>query len=101
MGECQAVIAEAVSRFGKVDVLVCCTSQGQFSNDFQYYGSLALTSLGSRHWDRGRACCISTDIEPRARPVRNQLLRPCKFHKSSTASNAETASWPHISSFRH
>ncbi|GAD91525.1 short-chain dehydrogenase, putative [Paecilomyces variotii No. 5] len=27
MGECQAVIAEAVSRFGKVDILVCCTSQ--------------------------------------------------------------------------
>ncbi|KAJ9314974.1 hypothetical protein DTO271D3_4713 [Paecilomyces variotii] len=27
MGECQAVIAETVSRFGKVDILVCCTSQ--------------------------------------------------------------------------
>ncbi|KAL1970292.1 hypothetical protein VTN77DRAFT_5452 [Rasamsonia byssochlamydoides] len=27
MGECQAAVAEAVETFGKIDILVCCTSQ--------------------------------------------------------------------------
>ncbi|KAJ5109874.1 hypothetical protein N7532_002519 [Penicillium argentinense] len=27
MGECQAVVAEAVAAFGRVDILLCCTSQ--------------------------------------------------------------------------
>ncbi|KAL1999304.1 hypothetical protein VTN02DRAFT_4712 [Thermoascus thermophilus] len=27
MGQCQAVVAEAVATFGKMDILVCCTSQ--------------------------------------------------------------------------
>lgn len=27
MGQCQAVIAEAVATFGKIDILLCCTSQ--------------------------------------------------------------------------
>ncbi|XHF96795.1 hypothetical protein AWENTII_000413 [Aspergillus wentii] len=27
MGECQAVLAEAIAAFGKVDILLCCTSQ--------------------------------------------------------------------------
>lgn len=28
MGECQAVVADAVATFGRVDILLCCTSQG-------------------------------------------------------------------------
>lgn len=28
MGECQAVVADAVASFGKVDILLSCTSQG-------------------------------------------------------------------------
>ena len=28
MGECQSVVAEAIAAFGKVDILLCCTSQG-------------------------------------------------------------------------
>ncbi|KAJ5242118.1 uncharacterized protein N7469_000445 [Penicillium citrinum] len=27
MGECQAVVAEAVAAFGRIDILLCCTSQ--------------------------------------------------------------------------
>lgn len=30
MGECQAVVADAVATFGKVDILLSCTSQGVF-----------------------------------------------------------------------
>lgn len=29
MGECQAVVAEAATTFGRVDILLCCTSQGE------------------------------------------------------------------------
>lgn len=29
MGECQAVVAETVAAFGRVDILLCCTSQGR------------------------------------------------------------------------
>lgn len=28
MGECQAVVAETVAAFGRLDILLCCTSQG-------------------------------------------------------------------------
>ena len=28
IGECQAAVAEAVSVFGKIDVLFCCSSEG-------------------------------------------------------------------------
>lgn len=30
MGECQAVVADAIATFGKVDILLCCTSQGMY-----------------------------------------------------------------------
>ncbi|KAJ5936080.1 hypothetical protein N7454_005378 [Penicillium verhagenii] len=33
MGECQAVVAEATATFGRVDLLLCCTSQGDNSKD--------------------------------------------------------------------
>lgn len=29
MGLCQAAIAEAVEVFGRVDILFCCTSEGE------------------------------------------------------------------------
>ncbi|CAG8018960.1 unnamed protein product [Penicillium salamii] len=32
MGECQAVVADAVATFGKVDILLCCTSQSTFQS---------------------------------------------------------------------
>ena len=28
MGQCQAAVAEAVEVFGKLDVLLCCSSEG-------------------------------------------------------------------------
>ena len=30
MGECQAVVADAVATFGRIDILLCCTSQGTY-----------------------------------------------------------------------
>lgn len=29
MGQCQAAVAEAVESFGKLDILLCCSSEGQ------------------------------------------------------------------------
>lgn len=29
MGQCQAAVAEAVEAFGKLDILLCCLSEGQ------------------------------------------------------------------------
>lgn len=31
MSECQAIVAEAITQFGKVDIVVCCSSQGMQS----------------------------------------------------------------------
>jgi hypothetical protein len=31
IGQCQALVAEAVAAFGKVDILLCCTSQSKES----------------------------------------------------------------------
>ena len=28
MGHCQAAVAEAVDTFGKLDILLCCSSEG-------------------------------------------------------------------------
>ena len=28
MGQCQAAVAEAVDTFGKLDILLCCSSEG-------------------------------------------------------------------------
>ena len=35
MGQCQAAVAEAVAAFGKLDILLCCSSEGsvQFYTD--------------------------------------------------------------------
>ena len=37
MGQCQAAVAEAVEAFGKLDILLCCSSEGSalhgFSNE--------------------------------------------------------------------
>lgn len=30
MGQCQAAVAEAVVRFGGIDILLCCSSEGGF-----------------------------------------------------------------------
>lgn len=30
MGQCQAAVAEAVEAFGKLDILLCCSSEGGF-----------------------------------------------------------------------
>lgn len=30
MGQCGAAIAEAVEHFGRIDILLCCTSEGKF-----------------------------------------------------------------------
>ena len=32
MGQCGAAVAEAVSVFGRIDILLCCTSEGMFCN---------------------------------------------------------------------
>ena len=31
MGQCQAIVAEAVEAFGQIDILFCCTSEGKQS----------------------------------------------------------------------
>lgn len=31
MGQCGAAVAEAVEVFGRIDILLCCTSEGMFS----------------------------------------------------------------------
>lgn len=31
MGKCQAAVAEAAEAFGRVDILFCCTSEGNIS----------------------------------------------------------------------
>lgn len=28
MGQCQAAVAEAVTRFGGIDILLCCSTEG-------------------------------------------------------------------------
>ena len=30
MGQCQTAVAEAVEAFGKLDILLCCSSEGRF-----------------------------------------------------------------------
>ena len=29
MGQCQAAVAEAVEAYGKLDILLCCSSEGR------------------------------------------------------------------------
>lgn len=36
MGECQAVVAQAVQLFGRVDILLCCTSQSTHASPFTF-----------------------------------------------------------------
>ena len=33
MGQCQAAIAEAVEIWGRVDILLCCTSEGRYTSE--------------------------------------------------------------------
>lgn len=54
VGQCQAAIAEAVEAFGRIDVLLGSTSEG---NAFRFVHGTCLqtTSLNSCYWRRGRA----------------------------------------------
>ncbi|CAG7918096.1 unnamed protein product [Penicillium olsonii] len=70
MGECQAVVADAVATFGKVDILLCCTSQStveelaastQTQNlvrdqfEVNYFGPLNIIKAALPHMRRERA----------------------------------------------
>ena len=88
MGECQAVVAEAIATFGKVDILLCCTSQG-IAPIFCLvilHIELANGSCSPYRYCRG-ACGFSADIKPRPGPVRDQLLRASQHRESNIASS--------------
>lgn len=40
MGQCQAAVAEAVEVFGKLDILLCCSSEGSALHGFLTEGNL-------------------------------------------------------------
>lgn len=92
MGECQAVVADAVTTFGRVDILLCCTSQGT-NGDFRGFEITPADDLSSTHWNRRRAIRFATDLEPRSRPIRGQLLRTYEHHQSHTTPYEERSYW--------
>ncbi|BCR88948.1 short chain dehydrogenase/reductase family protein [Aspergillus chevalieri] len=73
MGECQAVVADAIATFGKIDILLCCTSQAligtveelaasqQTSNlvrdqfEVNYFGPLNIVKASLPHMRRQRS----------------------------------------------
>ena len=91
MGECQSVVANAVATFGKVDILLCCTSQGAlFSIPLP---SIPLTCTSS-HWHSRGTFRLNANAEPCARSIRNQLLRPSQYYQGHTSRYAKRAIRP-------
>lgn len=86
VGECQAVVAQAVATFGRVDILLCCTSQGTSANTPDLTSSASpANQLHSPHWYSGRASSFPTDLELGSGSVRDQLFRPLEHHQGDTS----------------
>ena len=68
MGQCQAAVAEAVEAFGKLDILLCCSSEGSalrgFSNGVKCV--LSIYNSSGRHGRRARGFATDTDSCTRA-----------------------------------
>lgn len=47
MNECQSAIAEAVAAFGKVDILLCCTSQGMVASSIIAVSNIFAALIGT------------------------------------------------------
>lgn len=97
MGECQAVVAEAVAAFGRIDILLCCTSQ---SLQTLPNGYLTDTNKGfSSNWNRRRTLCLTTNAQSRPRSIRNKLLRPSKYNQGRPTTYEKRIHRPHNDHF--
>jgi NAD(P)-dependent dehydrogenase (short-subunit alcohol dehydrogenase family) len=56
MGQCGAVVAEAVHVFGRIDILLCCKSEGEFLLSFSPLCFGCFKTLG--------ACGLRLDLGP-------------------------------------
>ena len=56
MGLCQAAVAEAVEAFGRLDILLCCSSEGRSSllHDYIFYFGAASMEIRERERERER-----------------------------------------------
>ena len=88
MGQCQAAVAEAVEVFGKVDILLCCSSEGRPLYELlEHAESTDWVSSAGRH--RRRARSFSEDTDSRPGTVRDQLLWACQLYQGHITGNAE------------
>jgi hypothetical protein len=74
MGQCQAAVAEAVASFGRLDILLCCTSQGIVLPLQSISSSSADMALPSGPWNCRGISRLTENIDSREGPIRNQLL---------------------------
>ena len=92
MGQCGAAIAEAVEVFGRIDILLCCTSEGKILPTL--LRNPVLRQSSSR-WHSRRALHQYLNPKPRPRPIRNHLLQPSKLHQSHSPPAARTPQRPY------
>lgn len=88
MAQCQAAVAEAVETFGKLDILLCCSSEGwHYTNRWGGRMKADWHDSTGRHGRRARR--ISTGTNPSTGTVREQLLRSGQLHQGCTTDDAE------------
>ena len=68
MGQCQAAVAEAVEAFGKLDILLCCSSEGSALHGLSNQANcmLRIHNSAGRHGRRARGFATDTDSCTRA-----------------------------------
>ena len=93
MGQCQAAVAEAVETFGKLDILLCCSSEGWHLYDFLERKTSRLICYCSPGWLGGRISGLSADTKSNTGTVREQLLRSCQLHQGCITHDAEKEQW--------
>lgn len=94
MSTCGAAIAEAVEVFGRIDILLCCKSEGMLAISCDTL--IQFTNICfSSSWYCRRTVYNASHQKPGSRSVRSHLLLPSQFHQGRIASIQKTAYGSH------
>ena len=99
MGQCGAAVAEAVEVFGRIDILLCCTSEGMSRFFVISLYKWLMANSGRRH--SRRTLHEPLNPEPRPLAIRNDILRPGKLHQIHPTPSPRKAHWSYYNPDRH
>lgn len=100
MSDSQAAVSTAVSYFGRLDVLLCCTGEGGLQTIQHGRNDVSLTQ-DSTHRLHRRSLTIRTNAKPCYESIRHKLLWSSQYYQVRPPRLPRSERWPHHPALRH